>query len=317
MASDTFHPFARLPKELQDRIWDFAALSLNSHPAAHFFTFINTSHDAMSTLASKTIRHMYQDRYCLAAPQCSGRRKLSWTESNPSGYMSEIGLWNACTASRQRLQRCRRTSITWSDWINASCKSRFSGELDEAPILVEFLQDGRKQKFTINPKSDLVCLQPFDFDTISWSTIFAKGLRHLAFEFDPAWGSSMSDPWRFPCYDVTGPLRCIIEAAGFETDWVDNIWFIDYRISRRIGPAPNLTREVFNGNSCRFVEVRLEDSLWKRSSGESVFNFVENLECSLDDYFTDQQYYENRSYYPQTTRWGPPVGVLACEKMLE
>ena len=69
MASETFHPFARLPGELRDCFWDLAALALEDRPAAHFFTLVNIKEDMPFISFNDTIGERGEGSYCLAAPQ--------------------------------------------------------------------------------------------------------------------------------------------------------------------------------------------------------------------------------------------------------
>ncbi|KAI1504880.1 hypothetical protein F5X99DRAFT_431944 [Biscogniauxia marginata] len=256
-----------------------------------------------------TICHSRTEMYCLAAPQCSGPGKMSWTESNPSAYLSEIGLWGACKESRRRL------SVAVDYYLSDNYD-----ELDRLPALVTFCCDGQNQNFTIYPNSDLLCIQPFNFDTIRWpevdrttpTVIGGYTVRHMALEFDPTWGSpSSSVP---PCFDETGPLRCIATAASFDTYWIKNLWFIDYRIRRRSGSTLNEKRHVFYANSCRYVEVKETDTDWELATEPDIFEFLFDLDESLEEYFADNFLSRDESPVLRCPRWSQPeIRVLACE----
>ncbi|KAI5861648.1 hypothetical protein GGS23DRAFT_575989 [Durotheca rogersii] len=322
MATETFHPFGRLPPELRDQIWDLATLPLspNHRPAAHFFTLANMREDRSMISLKDTISHDPWHRYCLVAPQCSGPGKMSWTESNPSAYLSEIGLWGACKESRRRVQNYR-DPLSWSDWREVSTDYDGSDKLDRLPLLATFYSDGQNQNFTIYPRSDLLCIQPFNFDTINWADIHCNnstvigafvGVHHMALEFDPTWGDPLRGPP--PCLDKTGPLRCIATAVSFETHWVNNLWFIDYRIRRRPGSTLNEKRHVFYANSCRYVQVRETDTDWELATEPDIFEFLVDLNESLEEYFAVYYFAEEERPETNCPRWGQPViGVLACE----
>lgn len=322
MAFDTFHQFARLPAELQDHIWDFAISSLKSHPSAHFFTIINKYRDMIPSTAGKTLGLETDSMYLLGPPRSGGFTRASWTEANLSGYMSEISLWNACGASRERMQTSRRTPENWSDWLTAAMDSKTSEDADELPILVGSLDYVSDQGTTVDPKSDLICLQPLDFDNTDWAeiirphtTILGTEINNLAFEFDPAWDSALlfNPPLHF---EDTGSLRSVAEAASHNVHGWDKVWFIDYRIRRRKQCTPNVTRMSFNGNGCRFVEVEPFDEQWEvpRHPEPDTFRFLSKLETELDYYYDATMCFMGMDS-PNSYRLKTSFGLLACERV--
>ena len=330
MAFHTFYPFKRLPAELRHIIWDLAVVStLDRPPGAQFFTLVNMQTDLASLSSNDIINGNRNKHYSLAAPQCSGPRKLSWAKSNQSAYMCEFGLLGACSESRWRFRRCR-SSLDWDTWVSKIKESGawidadrvMSHELDRLPLEASFCYDGQTQEFTIFPWSDLLCIQPYNFDTIRWEDvksgnppIIGMGVRNLALEFDPAW-CDYNIIYQQPCYDKTGPLRCIATAASFDMRWVEHLWFIDYQIRRRPGTrAPEASRQTFAGNSCRFVEVEHGDINWELTTGMNIFDFIQLLDESLDDYFAAEMTGGcSPPSYPRYFCGQPSIGVLACEK---
>ncbi|KAI1496773.1 hypothetical protein F5X99DRAFT_421842 [Biscogniauxia marginata] len=245
MAFQEFHPFPRLPRELQYQIWEYAVLSLPQKPRAHFFTVYDDRKDA-ADMATRPFFPGTRFISCLTAPHCSGSKRLSWTDSNPSAYLSEIGLWGACGDSRYFMQKSLPFgAINWHDWCE---KTQGSPHVDLIPARGTFNLDGQKSIFGI--------------------PIAALGLGHVALEYDPAW----KIPWIDDYHEVEGPHRCFMDAASDRLPWVENLWFIDYRIQ-------------FYGNSCKFVEVQSGDSSWKLDGDPYIFTFLREMDYFVTEYF--------------------------------
>ncbi|KAK3934233.1 hypothetical protein QBC46DRAFT_400381 [Diplogelasinospora grovesii] len=323
MASKTFHPFPRLPRELRDEVWEFAVLSLPRRGRAHFFTLFCEEDRAALVSAEPVVmcppNPNIHSWYHLAAPQCSGPGRLSWIDSNPSAYLCEIGLWGACRESREIMQK-RFMPINWFDWGHPER----SPEIDQFPALGAFSWNGQCQKFTVYPQSDLLCLQPFNFDNIDWEYLdlsissHKMGMGHMALVYDPEWELLLDDSIRsqsYPHVDEKGPLRCISRAASNLCN-AGALWFIDYRIHRRPGTIPEANRNEFYGNSCKYVEVLPSDTSWEMD--DSIFWFLKCLDDLLEEYYEEleDEYdgYESERSEQTSYRVGQPsIGVLACE----
>lgn len=93
------------------------------------------------------------------------------------------------------------------------------------------------------------------------------------------------------------------------------VWFIDYRIRRRIACTPNVTRKSFNANGCRFVEVLPFDEHWEVPCDPEpdTFRFLENLDTALDDYY-DAAICKESEDSPDSFRFRTSVGVLGCAR---
>ncbi|KAK1763741.1 hypothetical protein QBC33DRAFT_549069 [Phialemonium atrogriseum] len=141
---------------------------------AHTFSPCSTAKMRTSCLPSANMPWtLLSPEHCaLAAPRCSesDRQALSWTTSNPSAYLIDSGLWTACKELRERMER-RFDTEGWRRRIIPYRETPFEKELPDAPATATFTSSGERRCFTTYPKSDLFCLQPFDFDTIDWPTI--------------------------------------------------------------------------------------------------------------------------------------------------
>ncbi|KAH7129208.1 hypothetical protein EDB81DRAFT_623897, partial [Dactylonectria macrodidyma] len=169
----TFHLFSNLPRELQLHIWDLAVRP--DRPAAHHFTVFNAlRHDELSALQSHAIGSQSSQNFNLAAPRSDkgDKQSISWTASNPSIYLTDSGLWTACKDSRQAMEkrfdtlsrgRNRREA---NDYLTTPVR-----KLPNNPATGTLTSNGETRCFTIYPKTDLICLQPFNMDTVEWRNL--------------------------------------------------------------------------------------------------------------------------------------------------
>lgn len=176
--------------------------------------------------------------------------------------------------------------------------------------LVNYALNRERRCFSVNPNTDLFCLQPFNPDTISWPRIpakmhiFALQIGHLAIEFDPSWGIEGASPY-------SGHTRKALAYIAYSTLNLDGLakktWIIDNRLRRRPGEGHvEGYRQEFHGNGCRFVEVQRGDHelIWETESGVSIFDLMRN---------PDELWYWNGDYDRDRNR--PEFGVLACEML--
>ncbi|KAK5658240.1 hypothetical protein OQA88_2215 [Cercophora sp. LCS_1] len=278
-------------------------------------------------------------RITIAAPQIPSTTDYSWTESNPSTYMIDSGLWSACRESKEIAKK----------WLG----NRWRGEnRDRRTPALYFLpeSDPDDPRFiSVNLGRDLFLLSPINFESIGWhliaNDIFGGDLsassptiHHVGFEFDPAWRRWLDflvmdlhiQSHNVHCNQLKGVLR----PTHVDENVISNIWFVDYRLKRReevLGkrgpartwPGRSIMREPvrepkrrrqFNGDGCVFTEVREDDDVeWDLSlqSSRGVLPFVQELEKHLRHPGNLSTIY-GASAPSEYIRF-PRLGVLACE----
>jgi hypothetical protein len=198
-------------------------------------------------------------------------------------------------------------------------------------LTLSFTEGNCRRYFSINPKNDLVCIQPFGHNSIKWSD-FAWSVPflehhtafchyHVALEFDPTWATGFDKEFvdynqYNPLSGTAEPLNTVVKAASDELFWLQRLWFTDYRL--RLKPRATYSdhdRHTFDGLGCRFVEVKADDDEWEIPNDTtddptrcesrswvsqerhqlSTFRFVKDLYDSLDDYFWET-YYTSESF---------------------
>ncbi|KAH7175187.1 uncharacterized protein B0J16DRAFT_418496 [Fusarium flagelliforme] len=108
---DSFHCFRNLPLELQTEIWNSAV-----RPAkAGVQIFSLTSQHRSQSHEGGASETPWADTYYLTGPKWAFGPKssqfsaidettASWTKNNPSTYLIDSGLWNACRQSRRAMR---------------------------------------------------------------------------------------------------------------------------------------------------------------------------------------------------------------------
>ena len=109
-------------------------------------------------------------------------------------------------------------------------------DLPNASASGSFISNGEWWQCTTRPRSDLSCLQLWDADTVEWEYLSSSVpifdvfpgfyVGHIALDYDPKW----SDELYCNSWSIKGPLGCAIKAATDQTEWAENLWFIDFRI---------------------------------------------------------------------------------------
>ncbi|RYP07841.1 hypothetical protein DL765_008994 [Monosporascus sp. GIB2] len=176
----------------------------------------------------------------VAAPRCnrSGPNARPWIASNPSTYLIDGGLLKACKESRQAMNKHLR-AVEW--WDRVDPDKNYDQEKDpDAAVTASFVRGGERRCFRVKPELDLFVVQPYDFDTLDhWGNfgLFAfifgtPHAGHIALEYDRKWASDLEAEIGSSCY-AKGALGCVSRATTNEASWVENLWFIDYRIRRR------------------------------------------------------------------------------------
>lgn len=330
MAALTFHSFCELPWELREQIWTLALRP--DRPAAHRFTVFNAQEaDELSALQSYAV-HDESLRHCdLAAPRSnkSDMKTISWTVSNPSIYLTDSGMWTACKESREIMEK-RFGTLTWranrpkvEDYSPS-----FQDPRQDTPATGIFTSNGETQYFTVHPKRDLFCFQPYNFNTVHWFSLSLSSplfswchgfqLKHIAIEFDPKHDyhappfPTTPQPMLPQDYFIRGDFsehvtNCFEEAA-FSVHPDIRIWLIDTRLKRRPEvPLKEDGRQVFYTSSGRYVEVDDYDEAWKDSWAVVEFGWGwASLPC-LHDYLSEFREKNKYELYENT------FGVLGYE----
>lgn len=199
--------------------------------------------------------------------------------------------------------------------------------INEAPATGTMVEKGKRQYFTVCPKTDLFCLQPFfgpdkvmcwrDFEqNVPVFNKHGSPKPHIALEFDPDWINQVAVDDDTSYYDAS-------EAFATEAlhNWARNLWFIDYRIRRNLKAGPwdasffnsNIR---FQGRGCQYIEVdmfRLESWRWTFTDNTprtSIWVFLVMLRKAIrNSYADDPTMFLNGGIVNYIF---PRVGVLAC-----
>ena len=280
-------------------------------PNAHFFTILKTTasrrdvKDGPEVQANGLIR--------ISSPLAITQRNMSispffsWTDSNPSAYMIDIGLWTACKESREAMERrfdstqrnCPPISWPYGPFKNPT----------DLVTMSRVSLGGERQTIATSPAVDLICFQPISW-VFHWDSLrgieevfYTNGkLINVAFEFDSK-GSMESE-----ISSGNAWADFIIDALSDDSCWIDTVWLIDYHLYRR-DDVPQTTdrRQEFYGNKGRFVEVDDHDRGWGRRGTED-----EQVWDARDFLFTINYYLRERG---KCGDYKPKLGILAYEML--
>ncbi|TPX12940.1 uncharacterized protein E0L32_006585 [Thyridium curvatum] len=311
-------------------------------PGAHFFTvFEELNKDEMAAMRPHALAYQTTYLQCgVAAPSqtTATGRKYDWGgSSNMSAYIIDSGLWTACKESREAMEK-RWKIQHWTQNRELAAKDNRWGERDVgfkgAPAmgLIPSKDSVRFQAFTVVPNSDLFCVQPFDFASISWEGLLSSvpffhyswgwdQVLHIALEFDPSWAVDLNSKGSI---SKKPTLLNLCRALDGELEWgsYSKVWLIDYSIERRRGEPLNANRKQFAGHNCRFVEVQEGDPGWlvngfiipeywygrtqyEKDKPSDVFEFLAEIREWFDCWNEDMK----------LNRRTPSIsGVMACER---
>ncbi|OIW24349.1 hypothetical protein CONLIGDRAFT_692513 [Coniochaeta ligniaria NRRL 30616] len=250
MTSPSFHKFPLLPTEIQQHIWWLA--SQRTQPS-HFFTYFDDGD-------SEQIQLVRADRVIRDTDGCAWN--LAVPESDPS---STAGLSRTMTTTRPA------TTDPHDD----------DGD---GLLLGKYRAGGATTYVTIRPESDLVCVQPLNFDSLDWGVVvmnFGSKLRNLAIEYDESWHGLFHS--QVPYSEQERAVsKLLAQIVSDELHSVLHFWFIDYRLKRRPGrPEPtHCGREEFWCSKGRFVQVLWGEPGW---DWEFPSNGAHGLVRTLED----------------------------------
>ncbi|KAF4123214.1 hypothetical protein GMORB2_6764 [Geosmithia morbida] len=298
--SRRFIPFVRLPRELRDMIWDMAITNRQAEPEIQFFS-LGPERQLLTIDCRQTERSApgrKQDER-LAPPSFQSRRGLAasaWhSPKNPSGYLLDSALWNACSESRHavafRYFRVHRGRGTFGNFFHAVTLSVAGGSRQTRwpptrwpPTSSPWpSRSDETVLITLRPQHDLLVFQVGDIghstppDVLAYATDMRNwGFRrplHIGIECHPSWMRLLdAEPWRLPG-GLGYFIRHIERASHLVAGAV--LWLVDNDVLRPLRDAPRKHmlrgRVTFLARGWRYVEVRLDDfgHTWTSAQGRS------------------------------------------------
>ncbi|RSL66016.1 hypothetical protein CEP53_003510 [Fusarium sp. AF-6] len=229
-----FHRFPDLPWELRDMIWNFALRP--AVPGVHVFKLYNTETDD-GVDRNIDVFNQQHGGLRLAAPQ-SNKLSVTRNRDNPSTYLIDGGLWNACKESSLVMKR----NFHYQKWKslledgNHSSSELMEKGMDMPETSYFTHHNGKPYFFTVFPHKDLFICQPQNLWTIHWSkfcwdTNFGSsvcgfaGIRNIALEYTLEWGYNIQER----IIDMVVVISEVIPGL--------NIWIVDYTLRRRDSAA--------------------------------------------------------------------------------
>ncbi|KAM0447642.1 hypothetical protein ACHAO4_008780 [Trichoderma viride] len=305
-----FHQFGDLPTEIRLKIWTYALQPINpTRLRAHFFSVTNYQKDGDALKKLRVQCFLGSDceiehgsQFCLAAPKFGSSH--SWTNNNPSAYLWDFGMWNACCESNAVIEKHYNL-----DYWKARLRQGRTNFRDNQPVdsCVPFIhpRTGGDWCFPIHTNRDLVCLQPSNIDTVGfyWEHEFfmedfcmiewnkgLRGLVNLALEYDPSWFDGFLDNFDVVhFFQEKSPRGLLIRTLVFMDDedsvYVpQTVWLIDYSLKRDKDKSDGVaSREgkVFHGSNKTFVQV-LNGRDYSGTYEHSALDFLDHLGILLD-----------------------------------
>ncbi|KAL6875844.1 hypothetical protein HDV57DRAFT_522964 [Trichoderma longibrachiatum] len=307
-----FHLFGSLPCELRLTIWELALIpTRRDRPGIQFFSVTDHKKDGDELKQLRVQCRLgsecstgHGSRYSLAAPKLGSGEDVShsWTgNNNPSAYLLNHGLFNACPESRKVAEKAYRLG----DWEKALAESRGPGPV-HGYACVPFVssRNGEEWQFPVHPNSDLVCLQPLNPNTNCLNRGFMEdlcvvrrdrglhGFLNLAFEYAPSWRLGLEqDRLKFTSlyrlFNEPSPrgffLRALLFADNNRSRQPNvSLRLIDYGLKRERTSVETGRGQVFNGTGRKFVEVD-DSTVGDYSTGElgSALDFLRGLDRLL------------------------------------
>ncbi|KAK5989477.1 hypothetical protein PT974_10999 [Cladobotryum mycophilum] len=317
----TFSRFLELPTELRLLVWKYA---IRPNPGVHFFTVTNRFFDGFALdPISVTDSYTSGDQHILAAPRCrSNDFVYSWVGDNHSAYLWDSGLWTACRESRATIDDHYKFSNTAAKRKAVALKEA----TDQVYVPVEgivtnsFVHNNEPQRFSIDPYNDLVCLDPYNPDTINWGVdrhgshvvgdmkmvnagSLGAGFLNVAMEFNPVTWPVISE-----CDDIfsmaaqSGPRGTFMRALEYLTEGSfyrpKKLWLIDHSVH----PLPNYEslwgmepRDRFHGLDRAYVEVERE--VCRATHGRSTaFDLYDFLAQFFEDELRERRHLANTGW---------------------
>ncbi|KAL7908108.1 hypothetical protein GGI35DRAFT_486256 [Trichoderma velutinum] len=304
--SSKFHQLVNLPTELRLKIWKRALQPIGpSRPRAHFFSVTNYKEDGDELKRLRVQCHLGSDCemnhgsvYCLAAPKFGDTH--SWTNNNPSAYLWDYGMWDACYESREVIKKYYKMNY-WTAKLREGRTSIDKAQPVDACVPFIYPHSDGARCFAIHPNRDLVCLQPVNASTVGFYRknpffmedfcmvdcgIGMRGFPNLALEYDPSWCDGLReiiDPYIL--FEEMSPrglfVRMLVWMAENYSYDLKTLYLIDYNL-KRDNPKDSHTvsknRKVFSGIDRSFVEASSSWSDYSATWSRSALEFVDGIE---------------------------------------
>ncbi|KAK7416481.1 hypothetical protein QQX98_005185 [Neonectria punicea] len=346
--AETFHRFSDLPWELRDIIWNLAVR--RDRPGVHFFRIYDNDKGERLAKENDVYTASRNSGLRLSAPKCwskfdnkkwrklfGGKLYTSWTRHNSSTYLVDGGMWTACQESRLVMERIFKSQHWAAVRSTISPNPRYWYRRYDCPETSDVLpatgyfttKDSTNHYFTVLPHQDLFCLQPHNVKTMDWSwiddniplgstTFGFRGLRHLALEYNPAWGIAVEncrDEWEIENLDI---VKALINALH-DAEELKTLWFIDYHI-KRVPYVPTKSQaarpdaKIFFQDDRQFVEV-VDHGYWEDPRWDHLLEYDEVMFTSslwfvgaLEDVIWTQRQVQRSREAPRAV-----FGILGCE----
>ncbi|KAL7929382.1 hypothetical protein V8C35DRAFT_331751 [Trichoderma chlorosporum] len=181
----------------------------------------------------------------------------SFEDHNPSTYLVDYGLWNACKQSRAVMLEAYQFGwwYTIVPRISVEIMTPLSRQgLIEMPVLVKFRHGGKNHWLSFFPNKDLIYLQPEELETASWDWGMCLGTDTIRWSLDHMPNIALERNARR--FWVKYFARLATKVSPNTT-----IWFVDERFKRKAiahtqeQMALEIKRRYFYGSDRQYVEV--------------------------------------------------------------
>ncbi|GKU09254.1 unnamed protein product [Fusarium langsethiae] len=270
---NSFHLFGSLPVELQTEIWSFAVRP--TKPGVQVFSLSSDSRGQPH--GENTQEAPWAATYCLTAPKWTfgpisstvntfDETLASWTKNNPSTYVVDSGLWNACRHSHRVMRDIIESTkpMVVQTKVERGNRQGKVGALGSLP--------SQKRTIIVSPSQDLFILQFDNPDMLSWSLLedivpfdtvpSLVHIRNVGWQYHPIWASSLQDsPWIGSLDSLCSYIVYGVRFGGLET-----LWLINYRIKRKHwvsskSEVKGRDPKTFETDNFRFTEVLLDENV--------------------------------------------------------
>jgi hypothetical protein len=269
-------------------VWEYAATPFT--PGVHFFDLGTGDEPSVDNTLSRPLLRL--------SPKIGSSE---YSPNNASSYLDNLGVWYACSESRQRLEqtlvtkRTRPSADRSGPILAIHTVNAEDGQLCEplkecadGPLGVCTCSDQdcqawrvftRDQALLLNLEQDILCFnlnapemkKCYEYEgghpILRFGELQAPNghpASRLAIQWDPRWDETRADGITSRDHDVLGDF--FEELVSYPTlPRLKTVYFIDYRITLRDGcnVADNRSGvEVFRGGGKTFIEVQPEDERW-------------------------------------------------------
>ncbi|KAG5753344.1 hypothetical protein H9Q69_004338 [Fusarium xylarioides] len=275
MSPQTFHPFPRLPTEIQLKIWKAACICSTMprdiYDQQAFVHYVNVDTDKTGDRDQLTIRAL-DDQNCA---------------SNRSAYILDGGLWTACKQSREII-----TEQSFPSWVRLHKNGDYIGH----PATLATRNAPDPQKYMVLPEQDLFCIRTEDwkslphhfehcktnlpsFDPLSSSVV---PVENLAIEFDSSW---IVD---FPT--TLEQLKGENSARGLVATWVEGVasGWVSTPTLFLIDKGTLLVKKTGPGHTIYHDSDGMYTQMYNGLYNDAIDQFMEDLWA----FFPDEEYCE-------------------------